>query len=325
MQSMKTVRAVFVVAVVAGLPIPQAHAQSAETWVSVNGSDLQNCADPSTPCATLAFALTQTSSGGQINIEDTADFGAVTIDRSVTIVNATSGTASIVGGGTGSPAAQIAVAAGPNDIVTVRGLVLSGDLPAGGSTAGVTVINANRVNIDNCLIQGESVAGIDIIPAAGGQTLATMMNIVIRDSVLSGNNAGMRITSAASLPLNVSVEHSHMDNNLGGGIRIDGSSGGPIAVSVSDSTLNHNAGSGLNAVSSANNVTVTLVRDVIGFNGSAGIQANGTAAGLVVNATSLMNNSVAVSAISGGHIVSYANNSIVGSPGTGFTSTTPLQ
>ena len=42
---------------------------------------------------------------------------------------------------------------------------------------------------------------------------------------------------------------------------------------------------------------VNLLRDVFGFNGAAGIQANGTSAAVVVNNTALLNNNTALSAI----------------------------
>jgi hypothetical protein len=70
---------------------------------------------------------------------------------------------------------------------------------------------------------------------------------------------------------------------------------------------------------------VNLLRDVFGFNGASGIQANGTSAAVIVNNTALLNNANGLSAINGGRILTYGNNSIVGTGGSGFTGTPSLQ
>ncbi len=56
----------------------------AHTWVSGSGSDSNACTFAS-PCATFAGALTKTTAGGIITAKDAGDFGAVTINQSVTI------------------------------------------------------------------------------------------------------------------------------------------------------------------------------------------------------------------------------------------------
>ena len=94
----------------------------------------------------------------------------------------------------------------------------------------------------------------------------------------------------------------------------------------SDSTIGLDAGNGLNALGSSSNVMVDLLRDVIAFNGTAGVQANGATAAVLVNGTALLNNSSALSAVGGGRILTYGNNSIVGPAGSAFrTGTASLQ
>jgi hypothetical protein len=69
-----------------------------------------------------------------------------------------------------------------------------------------------------------------------------------------------------------------------------------------------------------------LIHDVIASNGVAGVQANGNSAAVLVNNTSILNNATgATSVVNGGRLLTYGNNSVVGTPGSGFTQSTPLQ
>ena len=305
-----------------------AYATSVETWVSHTGSDTVGCGPITTPCLTLTQALSHTNVGGQINVLDTGDFGFVIIEQSVSIVNATSGTATIVGAGggiDGSPEASVLIIAG-GGVVTLRGLVLNAVHTS--SNVSVAIGNASQVNIENCLLVNNTGGGLVVAPGTYGQpqTLTPSFNVKIKNSTFTGNGAGIKIAPTSATPINVVVEGSAIDNNIGGGLKADGTSGGPITVSISDSSISLNAGNGVNAVGSSTPVVIYLKNDVFASNGSAGIQANGANAAELVNNTSLINNTAgATSAVNGGRVLTYGNNSIVGSPGSGFTGSTPLQ
>jgi hypothetical protein len=83
----------------------------------------------------------------------------------------------------------------------------------------------------------------------------------------------------------------------------------------------------MNAVSGAGGTNMLNIKNsVIARNGSAGVQANGASAAALVNNTVLDSNTAgATSAVGGGRVVTYGNNSIVGSAGSGFTGTASLQ
>ena len=71
---------------------------------------------------------------------------------------------------------------------------------------------------------------------------------------------------------------------------------------------------------------LNIIHDVIASNGNAGIQANGTNAAALVNGSVLDSNTAGATAVVGaGRILTYGNNSIVGTPGSGFTGTASLQ
>jgi hypothetical protein len=65
---------------------------------------------------------------------------------------------------------------------------------------------------------------------------------------------------------------------------------------------------------------------VIAKNGVAGLQANGATAAALVDTTLFdTNTSGATSVVAGGRLLTYGNNRIVGSPGSGFTGSAALQ
>ena len=230
------------------------------------------------------------------------------------------------GGGYAGTNGMIYIDAGPNDVVTLRGLVLNGTTFSGNTSFhGLLINNAQRVNIENCTILSAPGAGIFVTPGLQPATLSPTININIQNTTINGSGSGVKVLSTVSAPVNITIAGSHIDNNSGGGFRIDGGSGGPITVSISDSSISHNGGNGLNVVSSASNVMVNLLRDIIGFNGVAGIQTNGTSAAAVVNNTAFLNNATALSVVGGARALTYGNNSIVGTAGSSFTGSASLQ
>ena len=71
---------------------------------------------------------------------------------------------------------------------------------------------------------------------------------------------------------------------------------------------------------------VSIKNCVIAKNGTAGVQANGPLAAVLVQTTLFDQNATgATSVVGGGHISTYGNNSIVGTDGSGFTGTAALR
>jgi hypothetical protein len=303
------------------------HAQLVtQAFVASTGDDTHTCAEIQ-PCRTFGRALAQVQARGEITVLDTAMYGPVNINKSVSIV--ATGQASIVDQSfcvtNAPPCSTINIIAGATDVVTLRGLVLDGSVDS--NTSGVLIFNAARVNIENCVIYNSSNPGIYVAPGTAGQpvTLASTIDIKVQDTTVSRGGAGINITSVPGVQVNAAITRSQIDNNTGGGVRVDASAGGAITATISDSHISLNGGNGLNAVGSSSNVMVNLLRDVIASNGVAGVQANGASAAVLVNSTALLNNTSALSAVNGGRILTYGNNSIVGTPGTGFTGTASLQ
>jgi hypothetical protein len=77
-----------------GLSAAPAHALATRTWVSGHGADSGACG-LAAPCRTFAFALSQTATGGEIDVLDPAGYGAMIITKAVSIVNDGVGTAGV--------------------------------------------------------------------------------------------------------------------------------------------------------------------------------------------------------------------------------------
>ena len=296
-----------------------------EAWISGVGSDnntSSNC-QRSAPCLTLSAALTVTRSGATIfcSDPDLTDAGVndnrqnlpVTISTTVTI-DCSEGFNAVVGSIFGGEAILINTA---GITVTFRNLTI---YSTNTNPIGIDITAAAVVRLENCKIFGFATAGVEVAPSSGNVV------VKIQDSTITQNNAGILVAPTGSASVSMSIDRSRIENNSGGGMKTDTSSGA-ISASISDSSVSFNAGNGLNAVSisGAQNM-LTLVRDVITKNGNVGIQANGTNAAALVNGSVLDSNTAgATSAIGGGRILTYGNNSIVGSAGPGFTGSATLQ
>src|ERR1700730_6876260 len=128
-----------------GLSTAQANAAT-RTFVSGKGTDTGAC-PVTAPCRTFAFALTQTAAGGEIDVVDSAGYGAMIINKSISIVNDGAGVAGIqsVPGMAG-----VAINAGANDSVHLRGLTIDG---LGVGTSGILFNTGGNLTIEDCVVR----------------------------------------------------------------------------------------------------------------------------------------------------------------------------
>jgi hypothetical protein len=140
-----------------GFSAAPAHALATRTWVSGHGADSGACA-LAAPCRTFAFALTQTASGGEIDVLDPAGYGTVNITQAISIVNDGVGVAGIQAG---SGLNGVTINAGASDSVHLRGLTIEG---TGGGNSGILFNTGGNLAIENCVIRDFTNAGINIAP-----------------------------------------------------------------------------------------------------------------------------------------------------------------
>src|ERR1700692_2604180 len=159
------------------LAVP-AVAQATRTWVSGVGDDANPCSRTA-PCKTWAGAISKTAAGGEIDALDPGGFGAVTINKSITLDGGGGQVASVLVSGT----LGIAIAAAANDVVTIRnvrfqGLLGNGSNPSGAGTNAIQINSAGSVLIENCVIENFAQNGINDTRTSGGTQL-TVKNTIL--------------------------------------------------------------------------------------------------------------------------------------------------
>src|SRR5437660_8765445 len=125
-----------------------AQAQATRTWVSGVGDDANPCSRTA-PCKTFAGAISKTFIGGEIDAMDFGGFGAITIQKSITI-DGGAAFASILGSGTNGVNVNL-TGQGGNDQqlrVVLRRLSIQGTGSSGsvGTSTGLKGINATSFN-----------------------------------------------------------------------------------------------------------------------------------------------------------------------------------
>jgi hypothetical protein len=206
---------------------------------------------------------------------------------------------------------------GANDVVKILNLTISG---ANGGSTPISFTGSGTLILENCVLENFSGTALDIEPTGP-------LNIVIKNSRISNNAAGILLKPAAGGSINATLDHVTVTGNTGtgGGIKTD-SADGIVKLDITESEISNNVGVGVNARSGGSQNMVSIKNSVITENTAQGVQANGANVGITVQTTLLDENaSGATSVAGGGHISTYGNNSIIGSSGSGFTGTALLQ
>jgi hypothetical protein len=80
-------RTIFIAAaLVAILPAAQAGAQATRAFVSAAGSDSNNCINTNSPCRHFQNAYIAMPAGGEIDVLDPVNYGALTANHKLSIV-----------------------------------------------------------------------------------------------------------------------------------------------------------------------------------------------------------------------------------------------
>lgn len=176
------------------------------TYVSGKGTDSGNCVSPPVACRTFAYAIAQTSPSGEIIVIDPADYGPVTIDKSINIVAQGKGPSG-VNVGTGN---AITISAGATDVVSLSGLTLNGDVTA---SNGIMLNSVGTLTISDCIIQNFQGAGIFL------HEVGSALNASILNSVMNNNEVAVQIFGAGMTKTFVTVRKSVA---IGSGFYVNG-------------------------------------------------------------------------------------------------------
>lgn len=282
-----------------------ADAQATRTWVSGVGDDANPCSRTA-PCKTFAGAISKTAAGGEISVLDPGGYGAITINKSLTI-SGTGTLASILAAGING----VVVNAGANDTVIIRDISING-----GNTgvSGIRFVGGGTVVVDHCWIYGfrgtSSSRGIDVALGATG-------NLKVYNSVIENIlEDGIHMTTTSGQVV-ATIDNTEIMNCGQNGIDAVNN----VRAGVTRSRITHNPAGGI--VTSGSNSSLNL-DDVFVSYAVVGLQASSGSSIRVSNST-MAQNGTGISP-NGGTIDSFQGNSLMGNAAAGaFSSTTAKQ
>lgn len=319
-----------------------AMATAQRTFVSGTGDDLNVCTLVA-PCRSFSRALTQTNDSGEIIVIDSAGYGVVTIDKSVSIV----APAGVYAGISVFPGADGVVIAGAGIEVALRGLTINGQ----GGNRGIFYTFGARLRVSHCEISKMSGAGIalnfggevliedSLIRENGSHGIHIALNpnvIVMRTTIDASGGDGIyfhpsagdaRLDVTAStlarntasgihvFPNNVmatlSLAHSTIGQNLTGVLLASSDTAAPVVAFLNGNTIVHSL-NGINVVSNGNlgDLSVAAVDNLVSDHSSAGIQVAGTGARAVLDRNTITHNFRGVSRLVNAVIETRSNNTV---------------
>jgi len=179
------------------------------------------------PCRTFDVAIGVTQAGGEVVILDTAGYGAMTISQSLKVVAPAGvyGGISVFGTGNG-----VTINAGDTDVVTLRGLDITG-LPAPETpTFGIQIANAGTVHIEKASISNftqETSACINLVSAK-------RISVAISDSFLRECRSGI-FADGTGLDATTRLQFAVDNTQIAHGLNTSGN--GSIAINVQDGVV----------------------------------------------------------------------------------------
>lgn len=293
------------------------YAQATRTWISGVGDDANPCSRTA-PCKTFAGAISKTATGGVIDILDPGGFGALTITKAITLENV-----GAIGGVLVSGTNGLVVAAGPNDVVALRGLSIEG---LGTGLAGVKYNSGKQLIIERCDINNFNNAGIAVATSAAA-------SLTVRDTTIhnSGSSTakttsgGIVVSPSGTASVNVTLDDVRLVQNNGFGLQVNGSTGA-TTVTLHDSVVSQNGGDGIDATGTTGAVDLLLDHVVISSHTTDGINAQGAAAQVQLSDSTITGNAQGILAGQSATVLSFGNNRIFGNTVNGKpTGTNALQ
>jgi hypothetical protein len=279
-----------------------AQAQATRTWVSGVGDDANPCSRTA-PCKTFAGAISKTATGGEINVLDPGGFGGVTITKSITI-SSEGFEAGVLVSGTNA----IIVNATNTSVVVLRGLDIEG---LGTGLAGIKVLAAGAVHVENCTINNFTQKGIDFEPTSASLSTSQLhvSNTIIRNNN-GASSGGILIKPGANVTAIGMIENTQLKNNQFG-LRVEDRSTVTAKNSSADDNVN---GSGFIAVSVSAAAVLSLDKCVADGN-SFGIRADGLSATVRFGGCMIAGNGTGISSNASGKTVSFTGTNFNADPG----------
>lgn len=242
---------------------------------------------------------------------DTAGYGAVTINKAVSIVNQTS-----TAGATATSSDAITINAGAGDQIVLRGLTIVG---AGTANNGIRFSTGGSLTVEDCSVSQFTGSGILFQPAGSAELHVSNTRLA--------NNGGAGVFVQPLIPsesatIKAVFERADARHNEVA-IDITGASSGQstiIAATVADSVTDNNDTGILAATAPGFGPVTVMVRNDVVSNNSVGISVVFQAK-LYLGRSTLSGNTTALANTGAGTLASYGDNNIDGNIMFGSTPT----
>lgn len=286
------------------------HAASNLVAVSARGVDVAGCGSVASPCRTLQYAHNVVAPGGQLDVMESGEYGALTITKSVNVVYAGTGVALVQPTGAGKNGVQ--VFAGAADVVRLRGLTIEG---GGVGLNGVVFRSGARLEIADSAIRNFTSNGVTL---AGANSRFSVIDTVISDNAGFGLRAIPAATNAKGEMDGVQL----LENAMGGALLENTSSALTEVVVTKSVAMGNRAvspGAGFRVAGAGARLTL---RETTSKDNRIGVSANNGGV-LRVSGSTLVGNDLAAEK-QGGVIESFGDNVVRANANDSLATLTPV-
>jgi hypothetical protein len=299
-----------------------ATAQATRTWVSGVGNDADPCSRTA-PCKTFAGAILKTAAGGEINCLDPGGFGAVSINKSLTIdCHYTEGGA--LAGGNGITVNDSLSGTPGTAVVVIRGLDIFGVNPP---THGIRFVSGATLIVEDTVIRRFNAAGswgISFQPSTASKLFVRNTTVSSNGNAAAGSGGGILVQpTGAGGSAKAELNDVRVIENAGlSGVRLEttgNTSATGSLMTVRDSQMSGNP-IGLSAVMTAgqSQATVLVTDSQVNHNTTFGLAAAGSGTATIrVGGTQITGNGTGIFNQGGGSVRSYGTNQTEGNTVTG--------
>jgi hypothetical protein len=265
----------------------------ARVFVASYGNDANPCTFGS-PCKTFQVAVNAVDAGGEVTAIDSAGFGPISINKSVTITSPNGVEAGIVvsNGGDGIDIS------GSGAVVVLRGLTLEGD---GFGANGISLTSGAGLTITNCVVKDFNI-GVSVEPNDGS------IDVIVTDTIISGNQIGFLYEPAGGSPTALlALSHVTATNNVDTGLLFDGRNSASTNVAIADSFVSENS-SGIVTCCGAS-LIISIDNTTVHGNGLVGIHAQ-TPSRVLLSRSVIQGNRTGIGNATANSFFTYGNNLI---------------
>jgi hypothetical protein len=279
----------------------------ARTFVSVTGSDANPCTFTS-PCRLFQHAHDIVADGGEVIALTSGAYGTLTITKNVTISGV--GVSAVA-----SPFSteDVITIATPGITVVLRSISIRA-FGAGTGGHGINVTAVGNLHVEDCVISGFAVNGINVNLTADGSY------IFIKDTISRNNYNGISIQTSTGI-VRASIDNCRAERNTNVGFRASDNS----RVTINRSVASGNGATGFYTNSFGGSAELSCEECVSSNNSTYGFGVNaffgGTATIRVSHSTATNNGSFGFYQFNPGVFESLGNNLVRGNTGGDTTGT----